>query len=60
MGWQAAHPDLPQADKASQIVQGERHVERLVDQPEAAEDRTRLILDRLQARDLVRRARRIR
>jgi len=48
------HPDLPQADEAGQLVQGERHVERLVDEPEAREDRASLILDLWQARDVVR------
>ena len=50
----AAYPDLPHADEAGQVVQGKRHVERLMDEPEAREDRARLILDLLQARDLVR------
>src|SRR6266478_6965804 len=51
---QAAHPDLPHTDEAGQVVLGERHVERLIDEPEAREDRARLILDLPQARDLVR------
>lgn len=41
---QAAHPDLPHVDETCQVVQRERRVERLVDEPEAG-DLARLVLD---------------
>ena len=44
----------PHADQTSQVVQGERHVEGLIDEPQAREDPARRILDRPQARDLIR------
>jgi hypothetical protein len=51
---QTANPDLPFADLAGQLVQGEPHVERLVDEPEAREAQSRLVLDRSQAGNLLR------
>ena len=41
----AAHPDLSHPDKTDQVMARERPVERLIDQPEAREDPSRLILD---------------
>jgi hypothetical protein len=51
---EARHPYLSNADKPVEVLQGERHIERLVDESESGEQRGCLILDLSQTSHLLR------